>query len=292
MPLSLKRILASVVTTCLVGSGDGRDRSADRESLLKGVAACHDLGMPVELSDPSARQSSGRRWTVGWVLGVVLALVFGGFLVRTVMLRDRRSPLASRPLLIRTLDHPLILLGGEPQNRFDPPRAGQHAGIPAAAVFHAWLRLTRHSYDRAVPSSKPIPVTLARWSRQRRAPVGSPGRLVWLFQLTSVPCLEAGFLPPGQPTPPPDRDGCDEYRMFDARSGAAVGEGLMGVRCCVRRERAWQGGGACKLMRRDVGLMGARRALQADRCQPRRNRTCRCHGPREGTAGEDEYARP
>gem|GEM_PF-5498643 len=161
------------------------------------------------------------------MLGVVLVLALGGVVVRTVVMRDQRSPLASRPLLIRTLDHPLILLGGEPQNRFDPPPVGQRAGIPAAAAFQAWLRLTRHSYDRAIPNSKPIPVTLARWSRPGPAPLGSPGRLVWLFQLTSVPCLEAGFLPPGQPTPPPDRDGCDEYRMFDAQSGAAVGEGLI-----------------------------------------------------------------
>jgi len=191
------------------------------------VAVCHDLGMPDELSDLSARQSSGRRWTLGWVLVVVLVLVLGGVLVRTVVMGDQRSPLASRPLLIRTLDHPLILSGGEPQYRFDPPRAGERAGIPAAAVFQAWLRLTRHSYDRVIPNSTPIPVTLARWSAPGRAPVGSPGRLVWLLQLTSVPCLEAGFVPPGQTTPPPDRDGCDEYRMFDARSGAKVGEGLI-----------------------------------------------------------------
>jgi hypothetical protein len=95
--------------------------------------------MPVEFSDPSARQPSGQRWTLGWVLGVVLALALGGVLVRTVVMRDQRSPLASRPLLIRTLDHPLILLGGEPQYRFDPPRVGERAGIPAAAVFQAWL---------------------------------------------------------------------------------------------------------------------------------------------------------
>lgn len=158
---------------------------------------------------------------------MVFALALGGVLVRTVVMRDQRSPLVYRPLLIRTLDHPLIVLGGQPQSRFDPPRAGERAGIPAAAVFQAWLRLTRHSYDRVIPSSTPIPATLARWSRPGRAPVGSPGRLVWLFQLTSVPCLEAGFVPPGQPARPPDRDGCNEYWMFDARSGAAVGEGLI-----------------------------------------------------------------
>lgn len=183
--------------------------------------------MPVELSDTPAHQSSGRRRTVRWVLGLVLALVLGGAVIRTVVIRDR-SPLASRPLQIRTLDHPLILLGTEPRNRFDPPRAGQRAGIQAGAVFQAWLRLTRHSiYDRAIPSSKPIPVTLAWWSRPGRAPIGSPGRLVWLFQFTSVPCFDVGFVPPGAPTPPPDRDGCDEYRMFDARSGAEVGEGFI-----------------------------------------------------------------
>jgi hypothetical protein len=27
--------------------------------------------------------------------------------------------------------------------------------------------------------------------------------------------------------PPPDRDGCDEYQMFDAQSGAAVGESFV-----------------------------------------------------------------
>jgi len=196
-------------------------------ALLKGIATCDHRGMPAELSDTPARQPTGRRRTVGWVLGLVLALVLGGAVVRTVVVRDR-SPLASRPLLIRTLDNPLILLGTEPQNRFDPPRAGQRAAIPATAVFQAWLRLTRHSiYDRAIPSAKPIPVRLAWWSRPGRAPVGSPGRLVWLFQLTSVPCFDVGFVPPGQPTPPPDRDGCDEYRMFDARSGAEVGESLI-----------------------------------------------------------------
>jgi hypothetical protein len=182
--------------------------------------------MPVELSETPARQSPGRRRTVVWVLGLVLALVLAGVVFSTVMIRNR-APLASRPLLIRTLDHPLIMLGSEPQNRLDPPQPGQRAGIPAAAVFQAWLRLNRHSiYDRAIPSSKPIPVTLARWSQQHRSRVASPGRLVWLFQLTSVPCFEVGFVPPGQPTPPPDRDGCDEYHLFDAQSGAEVGGGF------------------------------------------------------------------
>jgi hypothetical protein len=183
--------------------------------------------MPVELSDPCASQSPGRRRIVGSVLGLVLVLVLSGVVVRTIVLRDR-SPLASRPLLIQTLDHPLILLGTEPKNRFDSPSTGQRAAIPAAAVFQAWLRLSGHSlYDGATAGSKPIPVRLAWWSRPGRAPVGSPGRLVWLFQLTSVPCFEAGFVPPGQPVPPPDLDGCDEYRMFDARTGAAVGESFV-----------------------------------------------------------------
>jgi hypothetical protein len=161
------------------------------------------------------------------VLVLILVLAFGAVVVRAVVVRDR-SPLASRPLLIRTLDHPLILLGGSPQNRFDPPPAGQRVGIPAAAVYQAWLQRTRHSvYDRAVPSTRPILATLAWWSRPGRPPLGSPGRLVWLFQVTSVPCLEPGFVPPGQSMPPSDRDGCDEYSMFDAGSGAAVGEGLI-----------------------------------------------------------------
>ena len=161
------------------------------------------------------------------MLGLVVVLALGAVVVRTILVPDR-SPLASRPLLVRTLDHPVLLLGGRPYNRFDPPPAGQRAGILAAEVYQAWLRRTRHSiYDRAVPSSKPILVTLAWWSRPGRPPVGSAGRLVWLFQLTSVPCLEAGFLPPGQTVPPPDRDGCDEYHMFDAHSGAPVGEGMI-----------------------------------------------------------------
>jgi len=197
------------------------------EAVVNGDAACHDRGMPTELTDTPAPQSPGRRPNIGWVLGLVLALVLGGVVVRAVVMRAR-SPLASRPLQIRTLDRPLIMLGGEPRNRFDPPRAGQRAGIPAAAAFQVWLRLSRHSiYDRAIPSSKPIPVSLAWWSRPGRAPVGSPGRLVWLLQLTSVPCFEAGFVPPGRPAPPPDRAGCDEYHLLDAQSGAEVGEGLI-----------------------------------------------------------------
>jgi hypothetical protein len=146
-----------------------------------------------------------------------------GVVVRTLVMREPGPPpLASRPLLIRTLDRPLIMLGTNPSNRFDPLRPGQHPGIPAATVFQSLLRNTEGSvYDRAVPSSKPIPVTLARWSRGPE--VTSPGRLTWLFQLTSVPCLDVGFVPPGRTTPPPDRDGCDEYLMFDAQAGAGVG---------------------------------------------------------------------
>jgi hypothetical protein len=214
------------MATCLVGSRGGETDLLIGSPSSKGVGTCHDRGMPVELSDTSARQPSGRRRTVGWVLGLVLALVLGGVVVRTVVIRDR-SPLASRPLLIRTLDHQLIMLGSEPQNRFDPPQVGQRAGIPAAAVFQAWLRLNRHSiYDRAISSSKPIPVTLTRWSQRHRPQVASPGRLVWLFQLTSVPCFEVGFVPPGRPTPTPDQEGCDEYHLFDAQSGPEVGGGF------------------------------------------------------------------
>ena len=120
---------------------------------------------------------------------------------------------------------PLIMdSGGDPQNRFDPPRRGEHAGISAAMIFQAWLKNTEGSiYDRAIPSSKPIPVTLARWSQWHGSRAVSSKRLTWLFQLIGVPCLDVGFLPPGQTTPPPDRDGCDEYLMFDAQSGAGVG---------------------------------------------------------------------
>ena len=181
----------------------------------------------VEFSRSSCHNLPGRWRTVGWALALVLLLGFGigTAIVRTVSAQDR-SPLASRPLLIRPLDHPLRLVGGSPYNRFDPPPAGQRAEISADAVYQAWLGQTRHSYyERAVPSSKPIPVTLAWWSRPGPPPVGSAGRLVWLLQLTSVPCLEAGFHPPGSPTPPPDREGCDEYQLFDAHSGSRVGEG-------------------------------------------------------------------
>jgi hypothetical protein len=130
--------------------------------------------------------------------------------------------MASRPLLVRTLDRPLILLGSEPPNRFDPPHRGERAGVPAVTIFQAWLRATKGSvYDRAIRSSRPIPVTLVRWSSGPE--VMSPGRLTWLFQFTSVPCGEPGFAPPGGSPPPLDRDGCDEYAMFDAQSGATVG---------------------------------------------------------------------
>jgi hypothetical protein len=156
-----------------------------------------------------------------WVLGLVLAAGLAGVVVRTEVMREP-SPLASRPLLIRTLDRPLIMLGGHPQHRFDPPLPGERPGIPAETVFQTWLRDTEGSvYDRAIPGSRPIPVTLAKWSGGPEVMV--PGRLAWLFQLTSVPCSDVGFRPPGRPQPPPDRDGCDEYLLFDAQSGASVG---------------------------------------------------------------------
>jgi hypothetical protein len=183
----------------------------------------------VELGRSSWHNGPGGRRTVGrlLLLVVLLGLAFGAVLASTVLTRDR-SPLTSRPLRIRTLDHPLRLVGSRPDNRFDPPPAGQRAGISAAAVCQAWLRQTRNSYDeRAVPSSESIPVTLTWWSRPGAPPVGSAGRLVWLFQLTSVPCLEAGFHPPGSPAPPPDREGCNEYQLFDAHSGGRVGEDLV-----------------------------------------------------------------
>jgi hypothetical protein len=179
--------------------------------------------MPAAPSDTSARQPSGRRRTLWWVLGLILALVLAGVVVRTVVTRNR-PPLASRPLQISTLDHPLILDGGgDPQDHFDPPLPGERAGIPAATVFEMMLRRLRDSvYDRAIPSSKPIPVTLARWSQWHGSRAVSPQRLVWLFQLTSVPCDDVGFQPAG-PRPPPDRGGCDDYMMLDARSGESVG---------------------------------------------------------------------
>jgi hypothetical protein len=119
------------------------------------------------------------------------------------------------------------MLGSQPQNRFDPPQAAKRARVPAATVFRAWLRQTRHSYyDRAIPSSRPILVSLARWSQQHRSQLASPGRLVWLFQLDRVPCFDVGFVPPGEQPRPPDRDGCDEYHLFDAQSGAEIGGGF------------------------------------------------------------------
>ena len=160
--------------------------------LLKRVAACHDLSMP-EVSGTSLRQALGRRRTVWWVLGLVLALVLGAVAAGTIEVRER-SPLASRPLLIRTLDRPVLLAADRPYDRFDPPPAGERAGVPAAATYQAWLRRTRDSNDDALPSSTPVLFTLAWWSRPLPPPLGSPGRLVWLFQLTSVPCLMGGGL--------------------------------------------------------------------------------------------------
>jgi hypothetical protein len=77
------------------------------------------------------------------------------------------------------------------------------------------------SYDNARDSSKPIEVYLVRRSQPPRAQLNppSPGHLEWMFRLTSVPCLEAGFQAPG-PAPPVDRDGCDEYLFLDASSGS------------------------------------------------------------------------
>ena len=118
--------------------------------------------MPVEVSHASPPRVPGRRWPVAWVLILILvlalALAFGAVVVRAVVVRDR-SPLASRPLLIRTLDHPLILLGGSPQNRFDPPPAGQRAGIPAVVcgLLMAMFRPVRMAIDPLIAALFPIP---------------------------------------------------------------------------------------------------------------------------------------
>jgi hypothetical protein len=143
--------------------------------------------------------------------------------VRVVVAADS-SALARRPLVIRTLDRSLVSLGSHPRTHVDPPELGAQADLPAAAALTGWLRQVRNSYyDNARASSKPIEVSLVRRSQPYRPRPGPRplGRLEWMFRLTSVPCLQAGYQPPGQPTPPVDRDGCDEYLFLDARSGSS-----------------------------------------------------------------------
>jgi hypothetical protein len=103
-----------------------------------------------------------------------------------------------------------------------PAEANAQADLPAAAAFTGWLRLADHGYyDHARDSAKPIEVNLVKRSQPSRSQLKSrpPGHLEWMFRLTSVPCGQAGYQPPGPP-PPVDRDGCDEYLFLDASSGS------------------------------------------------------------------------
>jgi hypothetical protein len=139
-----------------------------------------------------------------------------------VVVASDSSPLAQRPLVIRHLDRSLGSLGSYPRTYVEPAEVGARVDLPAAAVFKGWLRLVRHSYyDHARASSTPIEVNLVRRSQQHRPQLGGQpaGHLEWMFRLTCVPCLQAGFEPPGQATRPVDRDRCDEYLFLDARSG-------------------------------------------------------------------------
>jgi hypothetical protein len=155
-------------------------------------------------------------------------LILAGVLVLLVLLiivwaasRSSGSALARRPLVVRHLDRSLVLLSGHPRTYVDPAEATARADLPAAAAFKGWLQLVGDSYDNAQDSSKPIEVYLVRRSQPPRSQprLRPPGHLEWMFWLTSVPCLEAGYQPPGPP-PPVDRDGCDEYLFLDASSGS------------------------------------------------------------------------
>jgi hypothetical protein len=156
---------------------------------------------------------------VWWSLVPAVALVLVA--VRLAVASDSPA-LAQRPLVIRSLDRSLVSLGSRPRTYVDPAEVSARADLPAATAFKGWLRLVGTSYyDRARASSKPIEVSLVRRSQPRRSQLGSrpTGQLEWMFRLTSVPCLQVGFEPPGQPSPPLDRDGCDEYLFLDAGSG-------------------------------------------------------------------------
>lgn len=152
-------------------------------------------------------------------------LILAGALVLLVIVRAAStsdgSALARRPVVVRHLDRSLVSLGSSPRTYVDPAEANAGADLPAAAAFKGWLRLADHGYyDNARGSSKPIEANLVRRSQPSRSQVKSrpPGHLEWMFRLTGVPCLEAGYRPPGPP-PPVDRDGCDEYLFLDAGSG-------------------------------------------------------------------------
>jgi hypothetical protein len=157
-------------------------------------------------------------------------LILAGVLVLLVLLvivwaasRSDGSALARWPVVVRHLDHSLVSLGSYPRTYVDPAEATARADLPAAAAFKGWLQLVGDSYDNARDSSKPIEVYLVRRSQPPRSQLKSrpPGHLEWMFRLTSVPCLGAGFQPSGL-APPVDRDGCDEYLFLDASSGSTA----------------------------------------------------------------------
>jgi hypothetical protein len=184
-------------------------------------APCHDAVVLSETAGHVRRPPSRRVawWTLVLAGGLVLLVA-----VRMAVAPDL-SPLAQRPLEVRHLDRSLVSLGSYPRTYVDPAEVSARADLAAAAAFKGWLRLVGHSnYDYARPSAKPIEVNLVRRSQPRRAQLGSQptGHLEWMFRLTSVPCLQAGFQPPGQPSPPVDRDGCDEYLFLDAGSGRSM----------------------------------------------------------------------
>jgi hypothetical protein len=156
---------------------------------------------------------------VWWTL-----LLAGGLVLVVVRMAVASDPsgLARRPLVVRTLDRSLVSLGSSPRTYVDPAEVSARAGVPAAAAFKGWLRLVRDSYyNDARASSKPIEVNLVRRSQPHRSQRRSrpSGHLEWMFRLTSVPCMQAGYRPSGQPSPAVDRDGCDEYLFLDAGSG-------------------------------------------------------------------------
>jgi hypothetical protein len=210
------------VNTCLVGKlPEAARQSVPAFMVLSSSAPCHDA---VVLPEPAGhvRRLPSRRlvWWTG-VLAAGLALLVAA---RLVVASDS-SPLAQRPLVIRHLDRSLGSLGSHPRTYVEPAEVGARADLPAAAAFKGWLRGVGHSYyDDARASSTPIEVNLVRRSQPGRAQLGSrpPGHLEWMFRLTSVPCMQAGFQPPGQAMQPVDRDGCDEYLFLDAGSGRSM----------------------------------------------------------------------
>jgi hypothetical protein len=208
------------MTTCLVGKPRTWRGSRIPAFVVLGLpASCHDA---VVLSVAGHVRRPPRRRVVWWTL------ILAGVLVLLVLLvivwaasRSSGSALARRPVVVRHLDQSLASLGSYPRTYVDPAETTARADLSAAAAFKGWLRLAADSYDNARDSSKPIEVYLVRRSPPSRSQLKSrpPGHLEWMVRLTSVPCLEPGFQPPGPP-PPVDRDGCDEYLFLDASSGS------------------------------------------------------------------------